>query len=249
VRTYLRDGNFEIGSYDGTPPWRPIQEDAARLARHLLAEWLVFDSTPKPGPTVYFPLHMQPEFTTDIRAPFAANQQAMVEAIARSLPPGYRLIVKEHPGMKGERRLDYYRPLRKLYNVQIVSPSVDSHDLIRAARLVLTITGSTAWEAVLYEKPVITFGRTCYDCPELIHYCPDLNLLPALMRGLLAGYKPDREALYRLIAAVRGPAYRGTFGNGIMNPAVMAHDNLGSIARAIVAEAHRKRQQVAASIA
>jgi len=247
LQTYLRDGYFDIGSYDGTPPWRPIAKDTVRLARHLLAEWLVFDSKPILGPSVYFPLHMQPEFTTDVRAPFAANQLAVVENIAKSLPPGYRLIVKEHPGMKGERPLDYYRSIQRLYNVQLVSSTCDSHDLILAAEVVITITGSTAWEATLYEKPVITLGRTCYESLELIHYCPDIKQLPGLIRRLAAGYKPDREALLCLISAVRGPAYQGTFGNGITNPRVMEPENLTMIAQAMVAEMKRKRQSCLAS--
>ena len=247
LRAYLQDGYFDIGSYDGTPPWRPVIEDAVRLVRHQVAERLVFDSKPIPGPTVYFPLHVQPEFTTDIRAPFAANQLAVIEHIAKSLPPGYRLIVKEHPGMKGERLLGYYRSIQRLYNVQLVSPTCDSHDLMRASDLVITIMGSSAWEAVLYEKPVITLGRTCYQCPELIHYCPDVNHLPQLIRRLLSDYKPDREALYCLISAVRTPAYHGTFGNGITDPAVMDQENLTMIAQALISEMDRKRESCAKS--
>jgi hypothetical protein len=46
--------------------------------------------------------------------------------------------------MKGESSLSYYRQLKELYNVQLVSPSMGSHDLIRQSDVALTITGSTA---------------------------------------------------------------------------------------------------------
>ena len=247
VQTYLEDGQFEIGSYDGTPPWQPIFTDMTRVVRHLLAESFVFDSKPLAGPTVYFPLHVQPEFTTEVRAPFAANQLAVIEHIAKSLPPGYRLVVKEHPGMKGARPLNFYQRIKHLYNVQLVSPSLDSHDLIKASSVVITITGSTAWEAALYERPVITLGRTCYDCPELINYCPDITLLPSLIRKLISTYKADRRVLLCLVTAMLQSAYHGTFGNGITNPKIMESANLKDLARAIMLEVDRKRRLLIAS--
>ena len=82
------------------------------------------------------------------------------------------------------------------------APGFDAPGELRAADVVITITGSTAFEAVLYEKPVITLGRTCYDSSEMIHYCPDVRNLPALIRRLSTQFQPDKEALLCLISAV-----------------------------------------------
>jgi hypothetical protein len=245
---YFEDGSFDICSYDGKSPWLPVREDVRRLCRHLLTEWLIFDSHPKRGKSVYFPLHVQPEFTTDVRAPFFVNQVAVIESLARTLPPGYLLVVKEHPGMKGERSLSYYQAIKSLYNVQLVSPNCDSHDLIRASDLVVTIVGSTAWEAALYEKPVIALGQTCYNCPEFIHNCPVISELPELVRSLLKEFRPDTDALHRLVTAVRDPAYRGMIGNGITDPRVMDESNLELVATAVVREAERIKRKLSSDV-
>ena len=112
VQTYWEDGFFEVGSYHGTPPWEPLWHDVRKVLRYLAQQRMVFRSTIPEGKKVYFPLHVQPEYTTDVRAPFYTNQFAIVENIAKSIPIGYRVVVKEHPGMKGERTFSYYRQFR-----------------------------------------------------------------------------------------------------------------------------------------
>ncbi|HKS96017.1 MAG TPA: hypothetical protein VJV74_07765, partial [Terriglobia bacterium] len=124
VATWLEDGDAEVGSFHGTPPWEPVWADTLRILRHVTTEATMFERESVEGKTAFFGLHTQPEFTTDVRAPFFTNQIALAENIARSLPVGHRLVVKEHPGMKGERPLSYYRPLKKLYNVRLLSPAV-----------------------------------------------------------------------------------------------------------------------------
>ena len=144
-----------MGSYHGTAPWKPIWQDGTRGVRNLITEGRHFGNQIPQGRKVYFPLHVQPEYTTDVRAPFYTNQPALVENIAKAVPAGYRVEVKEHPGMKGLRAPGYYQTMQSLYNVDLLSPSVDGHELILDSDVILTITGTTAWESILYEKPVI----------------------------------------------------------------------------------------------
>lgn len=237
IRTYLTDGQFEVGSSYGTPPWQSVYEDGLRIVRHAAAETITFaHELDRKGPFVYFPLHVQPEFTTDVRAPFFANQIALIENISKSIPVGYRVVVKEHPGMKGERNLAYYKQLKKLYNVQLLSPSIDSHDLIRAADAVLTITGSSAWEAILYEKPVITFGPLCYGLYPLIYQCENVASLSRILSHVIERFTPDHELLVKLVWAFLESAYELDWGDPIRRPAVSEPRNCERIADAIAAE-------------
>src|SRR5205823_6797277 len=98
--------------------------------------------------------------------PFLTDQLALIHYIAKSLPAGHDLMVKEHPAMKGYRDLSYYRRLKEMYNVHLMSPRTDSHELIKASDAVFTITGTTGWEGLLYGKPVIAFGPLCYGFAE-----------------------------------------------------------------------------------
>jgi len=235
-QTFAEDGPYEIGSYHGTPPWIPVWEDTMRIARHAISEAAIFERKIAEGPKVYFPLHVQPEFTTDVRAPFFTNQIALIENISKSMPIGYRLIVKEHPGMKGERNGGYYREIKKLRNVQLLSPSVDSHQVIQQSDVVLTITGSSAWEAILYGKPVIAFGPLCYGFGDLIYRCNNVTDLPVILRRAIHGSKPHHSQILRLVSSLLASAYELEWGDPIRNPQIAEQANVAKISDAIVKE-------------
>jgi hypothetical protein len=234
IQTYLEDGDFEVGSYHGTPPWKSIWHDVRRVLRHVLYEGFVFKTRIPEGRKVYFPLHMQPEYTTDVRAPFYTNQSALIESIAKSVPMGYRVVVKEHPGMKGERKLSYYRQLRNFYNVDLLSPSVDGHHLILSSDVNLTVTGTTAWESILYEKPVIAFGPLCYGYFDLVYQCNDVTELPNLIAEAVRNFRPDRTLLLKFIWSFLVTAHTFQWGDAIGNPGVVERENLERISRAIL---------------
>jgi capsular polysaccharide biosynthesis protein len=248
LRAWWEDGFAEVGSYHGTPPWEPIAHDIARPLRHFVSELCFLGKRIPEGRKLLYALHVQPEFTVNVRAPFHDNQIALIESIARSMPVGYRLLVKEHPGMKGERPLGYYRRLRALYNVDLLSPVVDSHELIRQVDVVLTITGSVAWEAILLGKPVIAFGPLCYDFYEPIFRCPNLSELPALLRDALKRFKPDHGLMLRLVNALLASAYEAEWDVPSRVPTVGRSENYRRVATAIAREVEfrlERRQRTA----
>lgn len=236
VRTYLENGYFEVGSYNGTPPWDGVLKDLLRIVRHVVTEATVFDTKITPGKYVYFPLHVQPEFTIDVRAPFCTNQLALIENIAKSVPAGYRLVVKDHPGMRGYRPTNYYRDIKKLYNVQLLSPTMDSHTIIQGSDAVLTIVGTTAWEGILYEKPVVAFGPLAYGFYDLLYGCRDINDLPSVLAEAIRGYRPNLNLLLKFIWAMLETAHQGEWHDPLATPAVLETTNVDSIARSIVTE-------------
>jgi hypothetical protein len=235
VRTYIKDGEFEVGSYDGTPPWESVWHDIRKALRHLVYEKVVFkQAMPVTGKEIYFPLHMQPEYTTDVRAPFLTNQLALIDNIAKSIPIGYRLVVKDHPAMSGERDIGYYRSLQKLYNVDLVSPYVDGHDLIKRSAMNVTITGTTAWESILYERPVVAFGPLFYGYFDLVTHCREVSDLPALLPEIIKTFAPDRRLLLKFIASFLTTAHTFEWGSAIRIPGVNERQNLERIATAII---------------
>ncbi|MGH9729329.1 MAG: hypothetical protein ACRD4V_12165 [Candidatus Acidiferrales bacterium] len=245
LRTFIENGQYEVGSYHGTSPWRPIWEDTMRIVRHAVSETSIFEHEIAEGSTVYFPLHVQPEFTTDVRAPFFTNQVALIENISKSVPAGYRVVVKEHPGMKGERKLGYYRDIEKIQNVQLLSPAVDSHEVIRRSEAVLTITGSSAWEGILYEKPVIAFGPLCYGFGDLVYRCNSVAELPGILREALRGFQSDHSQMLRLVWSLLATAHEVEWGDPIRRPQICEESNVEKVARAIVSEiSSRKSSQL-----
>ena len=87
----------------------------------------------KKTPFVYYPLHSEPERALSIAAPFFTNQIDVITNIAKSLPVGYKLFVKEHPSMTLKRgtgrKLSFYKDLLKLPNVKLIHPEILTIDI------------------------------------------------------------------------------------------------------------------------
>ncbi|MDE2589939.1 MAG: hypothetical protein KGL95_09790, partial [Patescibacteria group bacterium] len=112
-------------------------------------------------PFVYFPLHLEPERVLLIGAPYYTNQIEVIKNIAKSLPIGLELYVKEHPVMSvdGWRQTSYYKSIMELPNVSLIHPEVKPDDIIKNCKLVISIAGTTGLEAAFYGKPAVIFSE------------------------------------------------------------------------------------------
>ena len=146
--------------------------------------------------------------------------------------------------MRGQRSLNYYRKLKKLYNVQLLSPSVDSHQIIQSSDAVLTIVGTTAWETILYEKPVVAVGPLAYSFFDLIYNCRNVSDLPRLLSDAIRTFTPDRDLLLKFVWANLESAHHGEWHDPLATPSVLKQENIDSIAGHIVKdiEAGKERE-------
>jgi len=139
------------------------------------------------SPFVYFPLQAEPERTLLISAPFYANQLELITNIARSLPPNFLLYVKEHPfqKVKGWREISKYKQIMDLPNVKLIHPSVSNMDLIAKSELVLTITGNSALESALNNKPSVIFSDTIFSELSCVYRVLDITNLSSIISNAL----------------------------------------------------------------
>ena len=114
---------------------------------------------------VYFPLHSEPENTLLVSAPYHSNQLEVITNIAKSLPIGYKLFVKEHPimSLKGGRDISFYKNILDIPNVELIHSSIPRDKILKNCDLVITIGGTTGFEAALYNKPSIIMIKTIYS--------------------------------------------------------------------------------------
>jgi hypothetical protein len=153
---------------------------------------------------VFFPLHKEPEVTLLVYSRPYMNQIEVVRNLARSLPVGMKLVVKEHPAGVGYHPLGYYRKLLAIPGVLLAPPGMKSRVLIERARLIAIISGSIGLEALMMKKPVIHFGRIPFGVmPDtMIRYISDPDRLAWDIRELLVNHRHDEQALMIYIAAV-----------------------------------------------
>ena len=155
-------------------------------------------------PFAYFPLHIDPEASTMVYTPYQTNQSAIIEALSKSLPLGMNLVVKENPGMIGRRPSGFYSALSKIPKVILVSPFDSPFELIRRAALTCVITGTTGWEAMMLQKPVLVLGEKYLylQIGQGVDHCPDLFRLPSAIRNALERPPASDKSLELFIASM-----------------------------------------------
>lgn len=134
---------------------------------------------------VYFPLHLIPESTTLNKSPFYPNELSVIEAVSKSLPVGWKLYVKEHGAMIGERPLSFYNKLKKLTNVKLVRLDCynDPKPWILKSKGVITLSGTSAFEASLCGKPSLMFGNAYFEVLDNITKVKSFEELPSLINN------------------------------------------------------------------
>ncbi len=182
-------------------PLRLAYELAIKKIRAIMSPGLA--QRPPAGESfAFFPLQVEPEVYNNIVAPYYVNQIELARAIARSLPVGWKLYVKEHPIMRGMRKLSYYRKLKAIPNVRLIDDALSSYELIASARLAATGLGTVGWEAALMKKPVVTFAPAFYNVLSSVTRCAEIDLLPAAVAHALKSTPPDDSELTDLVAAL-----------------------------------------------
>jgi hypothetical protein len=154
--------------------WR-IWEDYRALRRQPLRALSELEKRP----FIYFPLSVEPEVTLTRESPEFNHQAYAIHSIAAGLPADMVVAVKEHISGIGTRPRDFYRNLAKIPNVVLLDPSEWGMDVIRKARVVATINGTSGFEAAVLGVPVLTFSvhNRCNIVPHVrvVRGWPDMS--------------------------------------------------------------------------
>jgi hypothetical protein len=155
---------------------------------------------------VYFPLHLQPELTTDTWGYEYGDQLLALEALSRKLPAGMKIYVKENPMQTTFMREEsFFRRLKSIPNTFYVSSEISSFELIRRCSFLATISGTAGWEACLIGKGVVIFGVTWYTRVDGVFEWTDPDCIQKAIN-----HKRDSERLKQSFDAVSKALYPGT---------------------------------------
>tara|TARA_B100001248_G_scaffold102868_1_gene76598 strand:- start:14286 stop:15767 length:1482 start_codon:yes stop_codon:yes gene_type:complete len=127
---------------------------------------------------LYFPLHYEPERTSNPDGGFFHDQFLVLTSLRKFLPDEIDIVVKEHPSqlyfnMRGSRGRSplFYNLIKNIKGIKLVKSSFDSIELINKSEFIATISGSVAVEASILGKKAITFGSTWYKgCPNVYQW-------------------------------------------------------------------------------
>lgn len=132
----------------------------ARKTRELIK---AYDLRSKPADFskkyVYFPLHYQPECTSNPMGGGYYNQAVPIRILSACLPEDVYLYVKEHPTQNyGARKTEFYDELLAIPRVVLIDRTTSSFELIKNCVACSSLTGTAGWETLFYQKPFLMFG-------------------------------------------------------------------------------------------
>ncbi len=137
-------------------------------------------------PFIYFPIHQEPEMSLLIDAQYYTNQAEVIHHIAKSIPLGYQLLIKDHPlGTKAGQTISFYKDLINLPNVKLIHPSTTRDEILEKCSLVITISGSAGFEAGFFGKPTIVLINTDYSTMPSVYTITKVDELPKAIKSSL----------------------------------------------------------------
>lgn len=142
------------------------EQFALEAWKHVKRRWLERLYVKAPDLTAkYFlyPLQFHPESSSSVDGYGFPHEWANVTGIARNLPFGMRLYVKDHKHAAGREAYGFYEKVARIPNVVLVHPDVDAKVLMRRAQAVVVTTTTMGYEACVLGKPVFVLGHPFYD--------------------------------------------------------------------------------------
>ena len=179
---------FKLSDYSGTNPFRlfPLLVFIVSRLRNnslkvQLKKFTDLEAAIGNESFVYYPLHYEPERTTNPDGGIYQDQLINIILLRKYLPRSVKIVVKEHPaqfmrartGYRGRSPL-FYRQLKNISGLILLSPNARSDALIERSIAVATISGTVGFEASCTKKKCILFGETwfrgmpnCYSFDQL----------------------------------------------------------------------------------
>lgn len=161
---------------------------------------------------IYYPLNAPADTEMSVRNPLFFHQEYLIEYISRCLPEGYLLYVKEHPNIDVSGELSYLQ--RKFFanknNVRLLSPEINSHEIIKNAAAVIIVSSTVGFEAIHYLKPVVVLGNWSLRGKGPTIDVKDLNKLGEILKRAVST-KIKEEDVIAFLYSLKESSSEGSF--------------------------------------
>jgi hypothetical protein len=148
----------------------------------------------------YYPMHLEPEAVVLYWGDgIYKDQVKLIENIAAQLPPDCYLLVKDHPHAGAYRSMADYKKIQAVPNVKLIGPKVPGKKIIYNSLGVITINGTSGFEALLLNKQVYMFGNAFYESSTRVKKITNIReLRGAIYDNYMTSYTDDND-LYQFV--------------------------------------------------
>lgn len=177
------------------------------------------------GRYVYLPLQCSPESSLDVLGWRHADQTEFVRSVSRALPAGFKLAVKEHP-------LRVSSLYSKLKNIPAaVMTDADSHELIKGASAVVSVSGTACYEAGLYGVPAVTFSDLFFNVLPTVFRCRSFDEFGTVLERAVNA-EHDEKAVTAFLAKLHAGSFEGFAESEHIYRGALLPDNVTKVALA-----------------
>lgn len=227
--------------------WHTLRTKGGEEINRIRYHWIrraTVNARLRATPFVVYALHKQPESSIDVLGRYYEDQAAVLMVIWRSLPTGWKLLVKEHTNAIGDRSPDFYRRLGRWPGLEIIDEATPMAILLDHARAVFTVSGTVAYEAAMKGTAAFTFAPMFFNAFPRCRRVTVEDLRQASDIGALIDALPahDPEAAAAALAAIAAHSFPGRFTDVVSDPTVMDEENLDAIVagmHALIRHLHR----------
>ena len=130
------------------------------------------------------------------------NQLTVIDWLAKGVPPGWYVVVKEHPGATSPRPPGFWWRVRRYPNVIVAGTLENADDFGSRALAIACISGTVGVQAALAAKPVLTFHPNFIGrCMPHVLHADSYESTRAALRRIRDGDLPERAERMRAARA------------------------------------------------
>ena len=188
---------------------KKIRWSLRNLFKYIISFWL-YKAPPLNKKIIFFPLHDIAESQVTVRSNGFIDQVLLLKLISLNVSDNYQILVKEHPNVLGKMRLNDLLSIRRLGNISLVNPKISAHALIKLSDIIMTINSTVGFEAILYQKPVITFGKSFYRGRGLTLDINSINKIPEKVKEAEI-FSPKYEEVLNFLKDIMEISIEGNF--------------------------------------
>ena len=159
---------------------------------------------------IYFPLHSPNDYALTIRAPKMLNQTKVISNLLKNCQ-NYKIITKEHP-LNGNYYA--YKNISKDNSKILFKPHyLSSLEIIKKAKVIITINSKTGIEGLILNIPVISLSRNYYCAPGLSKFVTNFSDIKNKLQKLNLIKPKEKKVDNFLISLFKKIAYFDLYNN------------------------------------
>jgi hypothetical protein len=183
---------------------------------------------------VLYPLQMQPESNLDVQGRPHRNQSATIRAILAATPNNVVVQIKPNPVPRYEIDEDLLALVESETRAHALGTTVMMDDVFWAADLIVTVTGSVAFEGLFSGKPTVALAPTAPTRTGLVPFVTELSSFGEVIEQVQLGKwrTSTREQRRSFLERQISTSHPGLIADSINYPPVLNTNNIAQVSLA-----------------